>query len=200
MTTFENQISPSSYLTYEQFKLNIEDKNLIRWVDRFLHKYALSCSYREIEVQEKNRFFSQYSTLFGVVLAYQTFYDIAELNFKNGTLSIKPSLYVGSNDLLHEAIVKNERLCKYLIKSANKSDYALDSLYDSINLKTKNVVVFARFIASSFLNQDFTANNLGISKAIEKESMLSLKNYLNAISNNLFATFVDSIKKQDFKE
>ena len=196
MITFDNQFTPSSFSTYEQFKSNITDINLIRWADRFIYKYSLSCSYTEIEVQGFNRIFSQYSTLFGVVLAYQAFDDIAELSFANGIFSTKPSHFKSSNDLLHEAIVNNKKLCNYLLKSSEKSDDAFQLLHDSINLKEKNVVIFSYFIQKCFLNQDFTAKNVGVSQAIDKENIINLKNYINAISNNMFTTFVKTIAKK----
>lgn len=200
MNTFEEQITPSSFVTYEQNKSHISDENLIRWVDRFLHKYALSCSYKEIEVQGNNRFFSKYSTLLGVFLAYQAFDDIAELNYTNGISSTKASHYISSNDLLHESIVSNTKLCEYLLKSSEKTDDAYPFLEDSLTSKSKNVVVFGYFIKNSFLKQDFTARNLGISKAIEKESMMNLRIYLNAISNHMFTAYVKSISKNGSKD
>lgn len=195
MTTFDEKITPNSFVTYEQNKSNISDEKLIRWVDRFLHKYALSCSYKEIDVQGNNREFSQYSSLLGVFLAYQTFDDIAELNYKNGISSTKASHYISSNDLLHDSLISNHRLCEYLRNSSEKSNDAYQLLENSLNSKTKNVVVIGYFIKNSFLNQDFTARNLGVSKAIEKESMINLRVYLNAISNHMFSAFVKSIPK-----
>lgn len=193
MTYLDNQFLPNSHTTYEQFKVNFSDENLIRWADRFLNKYTLSCSYKEIEIEGSNRIFSQYSSLFGVVLAYQAFDDISELCFHQKLLDKKPSQYTSSNELLHEELVSNTKLCDYLKKSANKSDEAIDLLYDSLEGNSKDVVVFGNFLTKLFLKQDFTSRNLGISNASDKNSMLNLRNYLNSISNRLFTVMVKSL-------
>ena len=193
MTYLDNQFSPSSYKTFEQFKINFSDENLIRWADRFLNKYTLSCSYKEIEIDGSNRIFSQYSSLFGVVLAYQAFDDISELCFHQKLLDKKPAFYTSSNELLHEELVNNTILCEYLKKSANKSDEAINLLYESLEAKSNDVVVFGYFLTKLFLKPDFTSKNLGVTNAAEKNSMLNLRNYLNLISNRLFTIMTKSL-------
>lgn len=189
------QYLPFDFQTFEFYKRDGCSEKIIIWVDRFLQKYELAACFISLRTEQKQARFSRDAVLFGLVLAYKAYEDIAELCLHLKFINTLPEHLESSDKALHSNLISNSQLCAYLGETIRPNEAASDILLNALNSTTTNVLIFGYSIFQFYLDLEFTPRNLGIRNAKEKETINLLRDHILDLADKLFTQFVTSVGK-----